>query len=391
MINNWKSNQRRKLEFHLATKKETSFSLNYQANRISESKKVLQNHTTNDSNVTSNDIKIPNPGLFDKSLLQSCIEWKIISSVGPGFYNFGNTCFLNSTLQCLVHLPIFAQVLVKDMESKQALNGIKWNSADNEQRYVILQFRKLLMDIWNNSNHPSKNRVISPKLLVQNIRKVGKQFRHNRQEDAHEYLVQLLDCMHEEILKANSVKLSDGRIAETTVISRIFGGYLCNELRCPSCKFCSKTYNHYQSLSLDVNSGISSINSALHAFLKPEQLTSGNEWKCEGCNKKVKATKQLIVEEYPSVLVLHLKRFSYGFGQSKINKHIEFEELLHVPSRSQVLNFKNNKQEFTNVKSDLSNSKRFHLCGIIVHHGSSVHSGHYVAYVKVLLLYLSFI
>ena len=40
--------------------------------------------------------------------------------------------------------------------------------------------------------------------MVQNIRRVGKQFRPMRQEDAHEYLRQLLDCMHEEILKGDS-------------------------------------------------------------------------------------------------------------------------------------------------------------------------------------------
>ena len=42
--------------------------------------------------------------------------------------------------------------------------------------------------------------------MVQNIRRVGRQFRPMRQEDAHEYLRQLLDCMHEEVLKANNVK-----------------------------------------------------------------------------------------------------------------------------------------------------------------------------------------
>lgn len=39
--------------------------------------------------------------------------------------------------------------------------------------------------------------------MVSNIKRVGKQFKPLRQEDAHEYLRQLLDCMHEEILKGN--------------------------------------------------------------------------------------------------------------------------------------------------------------------------------------------
>ena len=109
--------------------------------------------------------------------------------------------------------------------------------------------------MWTPST-PKKS--MSPKSMVQNIRRVGKQFRPNRQEDAHEYLRQLLDCMHEEIMKANNVKTSDGKLAETSLISRVFGGYLRNELKCSKCTFSSKTYNHFQDLSLEITGGISS-------------------------------------------------------------------------------------------------------------------------------------
>jgi ubiquitin carboxyl-terminal hydrolase 36/42 len=123
--------------------------------------------------------------------------------------------------------------------------------------------------------------------MVQSIRMVSKHFRPMHQEDAHEYLRQLLDCMHEEILKSKGLKLSNGNLAETTMISRVFGGYLRNELKCQSCNYSSKTYNHFQDLSLDVYQGISSIQSAISAFIRPEKLGVGNEWKCDGCNKRV--------------------------------------------------------------------------------------------------------
>lgn len=117
------------------------------------------------------------------------------------------------------------------------------------------QFYRLVADVWAPKG-PTKS--LSPRSMVQNIRRVGRQFRTMRQEDAHEYLRQLLDCMHEEILKANNVKTSDGKIAETTLISRVFGGYLCSELKCPKCAYSSQSYNHFQDLSLEVSGGISS-------------------------------------------------------------------------------------------------------------------------------------
>lgn len=124
--------------------------------------------------------------------------------------------------------------------------------------------------------------------MVQNIRRVSKSFRPMRQEDAHEYLRMLLDCMHMEVLKAHAVKLSDGAIAETTLFSRIFGGYLRNELKCGVCGYCSQTFNHFMDLSIDImGQRLSSVVSGVEAFICPEKLGHGNEWKCEKCNKKV--------------------------------------------------------------------------------------------------------
>lgn len=134
-------------------------------------------------------------------------------------------------------------------------------------------------------------RAISPRCMSNNIRRIGKQFRQMRQEDAHEYLRQLLDCFHEEILKANKVKVSDGKIAETTLISRVFGGYLRNELKCSQCGYCSQTFNHFQDLSLEITGqGLQTINDAVRTYVKPERLGRGNEWKCSKCNKLVQVS-----------------------------------------------------------------------------------------------------
>ena len=93
--------------------------------------------------------------------------------------------------------------------------------------------------------------------------------------------------MHEEILKSHHVKLSDGKVAETSMIARVFGGNLRNEMLCSQCKYSSKTWNHFQDLSLEVTGGISSVNDAIRAFTKPEKLSAGNEWRCDGCKNKV--------------------------------------------------------------------------------------------------------
>ena len=136
----------------------------------------------------------------------------------------------------------------------------------------------------------SNARVISPRAMVQNIRLVSKHFRPMRQEDAHEYLRKLLDCLHEDILKSRGLKMSSGKIVETTLICRIFGGYLCNDMKCSSCNYSSKTYNHFQDLSLDMAHGVRSVDEAISSFIRPETHGVGNEWLCEGCNKRVQVS-----------------------------------------------------------------------------------------------------
>ena len=305
--------------------------------------------------------------LFNVAHVNANLCWKRISRPAPGFFNNGNTCYLNSVLQCLVHVPPLAQVLLDAELAREALAGMAsssepkhdTNAASNGQSPIISMFKSLIHEVWKTNS----GRPFLPRAMVMNIRRVGKQFRPLRQEDAHEYLRQLVDCMHEEILKAQRVKLADGKIAETTFIGRVFGGNLCSELRCPKCTYVSRTFNYFQDLSLEVSGGINSIKRAYAKFTEVEHLTKGNEWRCEGCRGMVLAQKRMTVVEAPKCLVLHLKRFTYG--QGKVNKPIAFEPKLTIP-----------------VGSDAKETVSYQLTGIVVHHGGSVHSGHYVAYIR---------
>ena len=171
--------------------------------------------------------------------------------------------------------------------------------------------------------------------------------------------------MHEETLKACRVKLSQGDIAHTTLFSKVFGGYLRNEMKCLKCNNSSKTYNHFQDLSMELTQGVTSVDSAMSTFMKVEKLGKGNEWNCDKCKRKVQATKQLTISTPPAALVLHMKRFSFGGHSDKIKKHIAFPTTLHLP-----------------VSEGNSQKVKYDLTGVVVHHGYSTHNGHYIAYVK---------
>ena len=84
----------------------------------------------------------------------------------------------------------------------------------------------------------------------------------------------------------------------------------------------------------------------------------------------------MTIDDVPNTLVLHLKRFSFGNMFAKITKHIQFSPTLLLPQYDS--------------ESRTTKTVNYDLCGVVVHHGYSTHSGHYIAYVKVVFYYLIF-
>lgn len=282
-----KSNSRdsyRRIDFevHTSIKPHTPSTTIQNSSTITFDKSNKNNNNTlvkSVNTVHDDSISGPIPGLCNPHSIYPYITWKSIPRNAPGLFNQGNTCYLNSTLQCLLHIPILSQFLLINNN----------NSCNNTRQSSILNmYEKFVKEIWiNNTNSKS----ISPRGIVQNIRRIGKHLRPMRQEDAHEFLRLFLDCIHEEILKSKGLQsnlLKYGNIINTTLISRIFGGYLRNELTCSKCKYQSRSYNHFHDLCLDIQYNVSNIMHSFNIFTKPEVLGRGNEWFCEKCKMKVK-------------------------------------------------------------------------------------------------------
>ena len=61
--------------------------------------------------------------------------------MSKGFTNHGNTCYMNSALQCLSHLPIFHPT------NHTFLSNIKKYQKGNSQ--VLVEWMKLLKQMWD--------------------------------------------------------------------------------------------------------------------------------------------------------------------------------------------------------------------------------------------------
>lgn len=133
-----------------------------------------------------------------------------IRRYGSGLGNLGNTCFMNSTLQCLAHT---------DPLRKYFLSGdyLKDLNADNPLGTggdLAMQFAELLAEIWqtgkrkgasyspylnSHSNDPnSTSNVVYPRNFKYTVGKHAEQFMGYDQHDSQEFATYLLDALHED-------------------------------------------------------------------------------------------------------------------------------------------------------------------------------------------------
>lgn len=133
-------------------------------------------------------------GLFYQSFINPSSDSRLIAYPGiraTGLLNMGNTCFMNCALQCLGHSPIFREYFlsyrfVDDVNAKNVL-GTKGK--------IAAAYSKLMNSLW-------RERDLSycvPAEFREEFTRFRMQFQESRQHDAHEFIVSLLDSLHEDL------------------------------------------------------------------------------------------------------------------------------------------------------------------------------------------------
>ncbi|XP_076936312.1 ubiquitin carboxyl-terminal hydrolase 23-like isoform X2 [Bidens hawaiensis] len=272
--------------------------------------------------------------------------------IGAGLENLGNTCFLNSVLQCLTYTEPLAAYL-------------------QSGKHQVTCRKSGFCALCAIQNHVSRalqlpGRSLAPKDLVSNLRCISRTFRNSRQEDAHEYMVNLLESMHKCCLPKGVPSESQGAY-DKSLVHKIFGGRLRSQVKCMQCNYCSNKFDPFLDLSLEILRA-DTLHKAFANFTAKEQLDGGaKEYQCQQCKQKVKALKQLTIHKPPNVLTVHLKRFGSHISGQKIDKKIQFGSTLDL-------------KPF--VTGPYDGDLKYTLYGVLVHAGWSTHSGHYYCFVR---------
>ncbi|XP_028990336.1 ubiquitin carboxyl-terminal hydrolase 42 isoform X2 [Betta splendens] len=297
--------------------------------------------------VSSGDgIDMPQKVLFPSERLN--LKWSQVHRIGAGLQNMGNTCFLNSALQCLTYTPPFANYMLSREHSKIC----------HEPGFCMMcTMQNHIIQVFANSGN-----VIKPIGVLNELKRIAKHFRYGSQEDAHEFLRYTVDAMQKSCLPGTKL---DRQTQATTFIHQVFGGYLRSRVKCLNCKAVSDTFDPFLDITLEIKTA-PSVTKSLEQFVKPEQLEGENAYKCTKCKKMVTASKRFTIHRSANVLTFSLKRFA-NFSGGKITKDVKYPEYLDLrPFMSQTQ----------------GESQFYGLYAVLVHSGFSCHAGHYFCYVK---------
>eukprot|EP00978_Attheya_sp_CCMP212_P024303 scaffold76138_cov53-Attheya_sp.AAC.4 len=310
-----------------------------------------------------------------------------------GLQNLGNSCFLNSILQCMNQMEPLTQYFLKGAYQRD----LNRNNVLGSGGVVARAYAELLNDMWS-----GEYSILAPRLLKQTVASFAPQFNNVYQHDSQEFFSFLMDGIHEDLNRVKKkpyVEASEGLgrddevvameswrkhlLRHDSIIVDHSQGMHRSHLTCPHCGKESIKFDVFSSISLPLNtdekddSAPISLSACLDDFITGEQLDEENAWYCPKCKKHVCALKMIALWNTPDILVLHLKRFSFKNCQrrrvllrSKVERKVEFP----------VDSF--DMSPYVLGPIDPEAPPIYKLCGVSEHSGATANSGHYTATVR---------
>lgn len=298
-----------------------------------------------------------------------------------GLENLGNTCFLNSSLQVLNH----TYELNEFLNSEKFKKLTKANLPDTK---ILNEWNDLRQVMW------SGNGIVTPKKFVYNVHKVAEfkkkeLFTGFAQNDMPEFLLFMMDCMHNAISRSVNMRITGNAASSTDEIAiqcyntlktiyekeyseimNMFYGVYVSEITSKDGKISHilkpETYFILDLPIIYGNEMAANIYGCIDLFTRPEILDGENAWFNEKTQQKEDTRKQISFWNFPNVLVISLKRFTPD-GRAKINQLVDFP----------LDNLNLSKY----VRGYNASSFVYDLYGICNHSGGPS-GGHYTSFVK---------
>ncbi|XP_054650147.1 ubiquitin carboxyl-terminal hydrolase 32 isoform X2 [Dunckerocampus dactyliophorus] len=177
-----------------------------------------------------------------------------------GLSNLGNTCFMNSSIQCVSNTRPLTDYFI----SGRHLYELNRSNPIGMRGHMAKCYGDLVMELWSGTQ---KN--VAPLKLRWTIAKYAPRFNGFQQQDSQELLAFLLDGLHEDLNRVHEkpyveLKDSDGRpdweVASEawenhlrrnrSIVVDLFHGQLKSQVKCKTCGHISSRFDPFNFLSL---------------------------------------------------------------------------------------------------------------------------------------------
>lgn len=347
-----------------------------------------------------------------------------------GISNNGNTCYLNTIIQCLMNITEIKTINYTYIENilEYIFNKIKQENLVNKKfninscadidhfikNTLTYQLINISKQLWNNETIDTHNF----KKIIGNLMPI---FKTNEQQDAHELLNFLLDTLYEEINcgeSQNQINYNDKNIFLlqknqyiSTLINNTNKFPLLFKIITESCIQCSQCNLTKYILDVPINilslaipiklpqklyDDTININDIKDTFNKIANIKYNiiellnyyfeneiieDKYLCDKCGQTLNAKKETKLCLLPKILIIHIKRFLH-FNLKNITISKKANNLIKFP----INNLSVESYCCLSTPCDLHSSstpynKSYDLFAITNHIGNK-DCGHYYAYVK---------
>ncbi|ESR63291.1 hypothetical protein CICLE_v100073062mg, partial [Citrus x clementina] len=272
-----------------------------------------------------------------------CKDLRVSAASPAGLTNLGATCYANSILQCLYMNKSFRE-------------GVFSVEPDVLKQHPVLdELTRLFAQL-----HASNRAFIDSAPFIKTL-----ELDNGVQQDSHEFLTLLLSLLERCLSHSNVSKAR-------TIVQDLFRGNVSHVTTCSKCgrdSEASAKMEDFYELELNVK-GLKTLDESLDDYLSLEELHGDNQYFCDSCGTRVDATRSIKLRSLPDVLNFQLKRCIF-LPKTTMKKKITSP--FCFPGE---LNMQRRLSEPSQL--DLT----YDLSAVLIHKGTAVNSGHYIALIK---------